>query len=80
MAGRKKIVVVGAGPAGMRCALTAAKRGHTVTLYEKRSYPGGMMYPGSRPKSKTDGQPSALRKLQHCLPSCPDGVAWYRPR
>lgn len=50
----KRVMVVGAGPAGMRCALTAAKRGHTVTLYEKRSYPGGMMYPGSRPKFKED--------------------------
>ncbi len=38
----------------MRCALTAAKRGHQVTLCEKRPYPGGMMYPGSRPKFKED--------------------------
>ncbi|MHB9031060.1 MAG: oxidoreductase [Candidatus Latescibacterota bacterium] len=30
---KKNIMVVGAGPAGVRCALTAAKRGHMVTLY-----------------------------------------------
>jgi 2-enoate reductase len=50
----KKVMVVGAGPAGIRCALTAAKRGHDVTLYEKQSYVGGMVYPGSRPECKVD--------------------------
>lgn len=51
---KKKVMVVGAGPAGIRCALTAAKRGHDVTLYEKMPYIGGMIYPGSRPQCKTD--------------------------
>ncbi len=51
---KKKVMVAGAGPAGMRCALTAAKRGHQVTLYEKKSHVGGMMHPGSRPKFKED--------------------------
>ncbi|MCE5250909.1 NAD(P)/FAD-dependent oxidoreductase [bacterium] len=51
---KKKVMIVGAGPAGVRCALTAAKRGHDVTLYEKRPYVGGMVYPGSRPKCKED--------------------------
>ncbi len=51
---KKKVMVVGAGPAGVRCALTAAKRGHEVTVYEKRPYVGGMVYPGSRPACKVD--------------------------
>jgi 2-enoate reductase len=51
---KKKVMIVGAGPAGIRCALTAAKRGHDVTLYEKQPYIGGMVYPGSRPKCKED--------------------------
>lgn len=38
----------------MRCALTAAKRGHEVILCEKRPYVGGMLYPGSRPLCKQD--------------------------
>jgi 2,4-dienoyl-CoA reductase (NADPH2) len=38
----KKVVVVGAGPAGLACAVTAALRGHTVTLYEKSSAIGGL--------------------------------------
>ncbi|MFC1529028.1 FAD-dependent oxidoreductase, partial [Candidatus Latescibacterota bacterium] len=51
---KKKVMIVGAGPAGIRCALTAAKRGHDVTLFEKQPYIGGMVYPGSRPKCKED--------------------------
>lgn len=51
---KKKVMVVGSGPAGIRCALTAAKRGHSVTLYEKQPCVGGMVYPGSRPKCKED--------------------------
>ena len=37
----KRITVVGAGPAGMRAAGTAAKRGHRVTLIERAARPGG---------------------------------------
>ena len=37
----KSIVVVGAGPAGLAYATTAAKRGHKVTLIEKTSSIGG---------------------------------------
>ncbi len=51
---KKKVMIVGAGPAGIRCALTASKRGHDVTLYEKMPYVGGMVYPGSKPKCKED--------------------------
>ena len=54
LARKKNVMVVGGGPAGIRCALTAAKRGHTVTLYEKQPYVGGMVYPGSRPECKVD--------------------------
>ena len=39
----KKIAVVGGGPAGMEAALLAAKRGHTVTLYEKEGRLGGLL-------------------------------------
>jgi len=39
----KNIAVVGAGPAGLSFAATAAKRGHTVTLYDKSSTLGGQL-------------------------------------
>ena len=37
----KKVAVVGAGPAGLACATTAASRGHRVTLYERADQIGG---------------------------------------
>jgi 2,4-dienoyl-CoA reductase (NADPH2) len=37
----KHIAVVGAGPAGLSCAVVAAKRGHKVTLYDKNDMIGG---------------------------------------
>lgn len=42
-AGRKKVVVVGGGPAGLTAAITAAKRGHSVTLFEKETELGGVL-------------------------------------
>jgi len=43
-AGRpKRVVVVGGGPAGMMAALTAAQRGHTVSLHERRDHLGGQL-------------------------------------
>jgi 2,4-dienoyl-CoA reductase (NADPH2) len=38
---RKRIAVVGAGPAGLSFSITAAERGHDVTLYEAESEIGG---------------------------------------
>jgi 2,4-dienoyl-CoA reductase (NADPH2) len=38
---RKKIAVVGGGPAGLSCGAIAAERGHAVTLYEKEAELGG---------------------------------------
>jgi 2,4-dienoyl-CoA reductase-like NADH-dependent reductase (Old Yellow Enzyme family)/thioredoxin reductase len=39
----KKVAVIGGGPAGMKAAITAAERGHRVTLYEKGEALGGLM-------------------------------------
>ena len=39
----KKVLVLGGGIAGMQAALTAAKRGHTVTLVEKSGRLGGVL-------------------------------------
>jgi 2,4-dienoyl-CoA reductase (NADPH2) len=40
---RKRIAVVGAGPAGLACAVTAAERGHSVHLYEADARIGGQL-------------------------------------
>ncbi|MFH1652306.1 MAG: FAD-dependent oxidoreductase, partial [Chloroflexota bacterium] len=40
---RKKVLVVGGGPAGMEAARVAALRGHEVTLCERETKPGGLL-------------------------------------
>ncbi|MEV5987755.1 NADPH-dependent 2,4-dienoyl-CoA reductase [Streptomyces sp. NPDC052051] len=40
---RKRVAVVGAGPAGLACAVTAAERGHDVTLYDAADAVGGQL-------------------------------------
>lgn len=41
--GSRKVLVVGGGPAGLQAAITAAERGHQVTLAEKNSKLGGLL-------------------------------------
>jgi 2,4-dienoyl-CoA reductase (NADPH2) len=40
---KKRIMVVGAGPAGLECAYMAARRGHEVHVYDQRSGIGGTL-------------------------------------
>jgi len=42
-ADKKKVAIVGGGPAGIEAALVAAGRGHEIVLYEKGSNLGGML-------------------------------------
>ncbi len=48
------VVVVGAGPAGVTAALTAAERGHHVELWEKSTKIGGLLRPASAPAFKKE--------------------------
>ncbi|SHK01193.1 2,4-dienoyl-CoA reductase (NADPH2) [Desulfatibacillum alkenivorans DSM 16219] len=50
----KKILVGGGGVAGMQFALTAAKRGHDVTLYEKQDHLGGQLILAMAPTGKEE--------------------------
>ena len=49
---RKKVWVIGGGPAGLSAALAAGRRGHAVTLFEREALPGGQLVSASRPPHK----------------------------
>ncbi len=40
---RKKVVIVGAGPAGLEAARVSAERGHEVVVFEAANHPGGQI-------------------------------------
>ena len=50
----RKVMVIGGGPGGLNVAWVAAKRGHDVHVYEKRSELGGQLIPGSAPGHKAE--------------------------
>ena len=51
---KKKIVIVGTGPAGLQAAWILAKRGHTVIVMEKQATPGGNYKLAAVPPKKQD--------------------------
>jgi NADPH-dependent 2,4-dienoyl-CoA reductase/sulfur reductase-like enzyme len=60
--GRRRVLVVGGGPAGMYAAFTAAERGHDVTLFEKSGRLGGLLW-----FTDIDEHKESLRRFRDCL-------------
>ena len=60
---QKKIAVIGGGIGGMESALVCAKRGHSVTLYEKSDKLGGVFIAAAAPSFQEKDR---------------DLIAWYR--
>jgi len=51
---RKKVMVVGGGPGGLKAAEVAAERGHQVTLYEKSNELGGQVLIAAKAPTRDD--------------------------
>jgi 2,4-dienoyl-CoA reductase (NADPH2) len=51
---RRRVLVVGGGPAGLQCAITAASRGHDVTVLERESEFGGLVRLAARIPSRAE--------------------------
>lgn len=62
----KNIAVIGAGPAGMAFAKTAAERGHRITLFDSQSTIGGQLNIAKTIPSKPEFH-STLRYFDHAL-------------
>lgn len=51
---RRRVAVVGAGPAGLACSVTAAERGHAVTLFDTADEIGGQLNVARRVPGKEE--------------------------
>ena len=66
----KRVLVIGGGPAGLKAATIAAKRGHQVTLYEKSEVLGGQINLAARVPNRAEFG-DLVRNLLHELDSLP---------
>lgn len=65
-AARRRIVVVGAGPAGLEAARVAAERGHEVIVLEAANDPGGQV----RLTAQTDRRKEMIQLIQWRFEEC----------
>jgi len=66
-AGKAKIAIIGAGPAGLSAAYFLARAGHGVTIFEAMNEPGGLLRYGvpefRLPQKVLDGQIAAITAM-----------------
>ncbi len=62
----KRVLVVGAGPAGLQCALAAARHGHDVTVLEQREEPGGQVRLAATVPNRAEFGDLVRNQLREC--------------
>ncbi len=65
----KNVAIVGAGPAGCEAAITAHKRGHRVTLFDKKNTIGGQLALASKMSIKHDIK-RYIENIQYIIDLC----------
>ncbi len=63
---KKRIMIVGAGPAGIEAARVSAERGHKVTIFEAASEPGGQLRLAVRLKRRKELQGIIDWRMRQC--------------
>lgn len=64
---QRNVLVVGGGPAGMQCAVTAAMRGHRVRLVEKETRLGGQLLAAAKVAEKNKEMWALIRYYETML-------------
>ena len=67
---KKRVVVVGAGLAGLECAINASQRGHEVILFEKKDKVGGQVLSAAREIKGGDNLLRLVRYYERQLKLC----------
>jgi len=63
---RRRVMVAGAGPAGLQAAITAASRGHVVTVHERGDAPGGQVRLAATVPSRAEFGDLIRNQLAEC--------------
>jgi 2,4-dienoyl-CoA reductase (NADPH2) len=72
---KKKVLVVGGGPAGLEVATVAAQRGHTVVVHERLPALGGQLLMANREPSKGKSYEGLISHYEAIMKK--RGVTWH---